>query len=299
MEKEISIIIPAKNEGYNLFWTLDSLSKEFKGIDYEIIVVLNNDKTDIRQQLLKTYLGRRADKLKVLNYNKTNSHWQARNYGAKQAKGEHLLFCDAHIYPEKGSFRNALYYHRNFEGLLHFAQRQFMKPDTSYHYSFDIDRFWGKFVNKRNDDWNILCSSCAAIMVDKERFLYMGGFNKHLKVYGGGEPYIDFKYHLLGYPVQSNPDWVFYHLGATRNYQKEQFEVWFNFLMASYIIGGDWQLNKTYQFFKNRCKSRKKCSNLIKLTRQAKEAGESDRKWINKNAKISYRKLLKKWNYLK
>ncbi len=78
----ISIIIPAHNEGKYIKKCLDSI----KGDDYEVITVCDSC-TDRTEKIAKKY--GRVYNVKYMNVSK------ARNYGAKKAKGDVLLFLDA------------------------------------------------------------------------------------------------------------------------------------------------------------------------------------------------------------
>ncbi|MFA6524688.1 MAG: glycosyltransferase family A protein [Patescibacteria group bacterium] len=86
----ISIIIPTYQHGHVLKQCLDSLFAEtYK--DFEVIVV-NDGSTDNTLNLLEHYQNR----ITVINQKNSGANI-ARNNGAKIAKGEYLLFCDADI----------------------------------------------------------------------------------------------------------------------------------------------------------------------------------------------------------
>jgi len=84
----ISIIIPAHNEAKYISKTLSSIKKQSYR-DYEIIVVADSC-TDDTAKIAKSFGCR------VFNVNSRNVAHN-RNYGAKKAKGDILIFLDAEV----------------------------------------------------------------------------------------------------------------------------------------------------------------------------------------------------------
>jgi glycosyltransferase involved in cell wall biosynthesis len=86
----ISIIIPIYNQTDKLSSCLDSILKQsYK--DYEIIIV-NDGSTDNVEKIIEKY----KNKLQAIHQQNKGAN-SARNRGAKEAKGEYLLFCDADV----------------------------------------------------------------------------------------------------------------------------------------------------------------------------------------------------------
>ena len=93
-EPEVSVVIPAWNEGNNIFRTLSSLASTTSQRAIELIVV-NNNSTDHTQQVL--------DALGVLSYSETRQGIAfARQRGLEMAKGRYHLCADADtFYPPR------------------------------------------------------------------------------------------------------------------------------------------------------------------------------------------------------
>ncbi|HIQ49985.1 MAG TPA: glycosyltransferase [Nanoarchaeota archaeon] len=88
----VSVIIPAYNEEKYIEKTLKSVKNQsYKNIE---IIVVDNNSTDKTSEIAKKY----ADKVVV---EKRKGASKARNKGAKEAKGEILIFVDADTYLEK------------------------------------------------------------------------------------------------------------------------------------------------------------------------------------------------------
>src|SRR5579872_3914563 len=87
MKPDISIIIPAYNEGKYISTTLQAIQKSIFSGQYEIIVVCNGC-TDNTPEIAKKYGAR----VFILSDKGTP---EAMNYGAKQAQADVLTFLDA------------------------------------------------------------------------------------------------------------------------------------------------------------------------------------------------------------
>lgn len=97
----ISIIIPVYNGEKTIFRCLDSILAQTLR-DYEIIII-NDGSTDNTANILSGWLNDRKEEIesrklniKIIQQENKGSN-PARNRGAKEAKGEFLLFCDADI----------------------------------------------------------------------------------------------------------------------------------------------------------------------------------------------------------
>lgn len=91
-----SIIIPTKNEEENLPILLTALVDQTEK-NFEVIIV-DSFSTDKTPHVVKTF----QNKLHLLFYQKKLKNVsQARNFGAKKAKGEFLIFFDADVEPAK------------------------------------------------------------------------------------------------------------------------------------------------------------------------------------------------------
>jgi len=89
----ISVIIPTYNEGEDLIKCLESLSRQ-KGEDFEVIVV-DDGSTDGSISKVKDRISDwRLKGLKILNQSHKGAG-AARNFGARLARGDILVFVDA------------------------------------------------------------------------------------------------------------------------------------------------------------------------------------------------------------
>jgi glycosyltransferase involved in cell wall biosynthesis len=90
----ISIVIPVYNQADKLAACLDSILKQSYG-NYEVIII-DDGSTDNIEPVLRKYQNEFGHKMQFVSQENQGAN-PARNYGAKLAKGEYLLFCDADI----------------------------------------------------------------------------------------------------------------------------------------------------------------------------------------------------------
>lgn len=92
-----SVVIPCYNEEENLPILLNALKNQTDE-DFEIIVV-DSQSQDKTSEILKQF----KKEMKNLDFieKKMKNVSQARNFGARQAKGKYLIFFDADVEPEK------------------------------------------------------------------------------------------------------------------------------------------------------------------------------------------------------
>ena len=93
MQKNISVIIPIKNQQSALIQTLKMFNKQVKPCDFEVIVV-NDDQIDLNEVHLKLMVMPKYS-LRIVNSGKCNGRAAARNTGVRLSNGDIIVFCDA------------------------------------------------------------------------------------------------------------------------------------------------------------------------------------------------------------
>lgn len=98
MYPKVNIVIPAYNAQKTIKKCLDSIFNQTYQ-NFEVIVV-NDGSIDETEKLVNWYIGKlekgNQKKVKIINQQNQGSN-PARNRGAREARGEFLLFCDADI----------------------------------------------------------------------------------------------------------------------------------------------------------------------------------------------------------
>ncbi len=105
LTSQLSVIIPARNEETSLGTCLESLDGQ-TGIDFEIIVV-NDHSTDRTREIAEKF-----QKVRVIDADALRDGWTGKNNavatGARQARGQWLLFTDADTIHTPGSLARAM-----------------------------------------------------------------------------------------------------------------------------------------------------------------------------------------------
>jgi glycosyltransferase involved in cell wall biosynthesis len=128
----VSVIVPARNEETSLGACLESLVSQ-TGVDFEIILV-DDGSTDRTREIAQSFAG-----VRVVEPGPLPTGWSGKNNalvaGAKEARGEWLLFTDADTVHRAGSLARS----------LEEAQRQ-KAALLSYSPEQEVRGFWEKAV---------------------------------------------------------------------------------------------------------------------------------------------------------
>lgn len=299
MAKALSVVIPSRNELKNLLWTLQGLQVEIaRGeYDFEIIAVLNQC-DDADHERLSKFWPMQTEQIKVVRYDDRSSCWQARNAGAAVATGDYLVFLDSHVMFTSGSLAWGLEYHRQFKGILAFGVNYWLDHParTLFQYRWQPHKFWGSWSRKRPEppDHRILMSGMN-LMIDRGVFEEIGGFHPALGIYGGGEPYVYFKTQLYGYEARCNPAFQVYHLTEKRGYAWNNDDLWRNFMIAAWAIGGNVALTPLYENYVRCCNDVPHyLERLEELKAEAIKLAEEDRHKTAREASLTFREVLER-----
>jgi glycosyltransferase involved in cell wall biosynthesis len=193
----ISIIIPSKDNYKYLNRCLESIFEETNYPNFEVIVVDTGSKDP---QVLSYYdkLQKGIDKLKVVNWHsKSGFNFSAAcNAGAKEAKGEYLVFLnndtkvlDGHWLrdmlehaqrPEIGAVGCKLFFP---DRTIQHAGVVLSKRDVAFHPFYGLNEKTDIFSNIYiNNIRNVAAVTAACMMVSKKKFNEIGGFDTNLRV---------------------------------------------------------------------------------------------------------------------
>ncbi|MCC7004996.1 glycosyltransferase [Candidatus Nomurabacteria bacterium] len=170
----ISFIIPTLNEEKTIEKTLKCIS-EYLG-EKEIIVSDGNS-TDRTIEIVKKY----TDKVIVYKGSKRQTIAQGRNDGAKIAQGEFVVFMDADVtIADINFFMNKM--------LNNFTNKKILATTTIYRVEKDLEGFLdmiifttlGYWFSVLNNLFRFGASGGEFLMVRKEAFVKIGGFNENL-----------------------------------------------------------------------------------------------------------------------
>ncbi|HLT23681.1 MAG TPA: glycosyltransferase family 2 protein, partial [Ignavibacteria bacterium] len=164
----VSIIIPARNEESKIKAALSSVLR-LDYPNYDVTVI--NDRSEDRTGEILEEMSGTDPKLKVIHLDTLPPGWLGKNYvldlGARQAKGEYLLFTDADVVYKPDTLRRAIPYAKE-KGIDHLS----MAPSHIYRKVFltSVVSIFEFFFMMKFKPWK-------ARDPKSKRFIGIGSFN--------------------------------------------------------------------------------------------------------------------------
>lgn len=263
INKEVSIIIPVKNEGDNVRTTLNSLFQVRTDVKFEVIVV-DDKSTDRCCDFISTYPFK--DDIILLRTEGIGAA-RVRNYGASHASGSIFIFCDAHLQFEDWWIDRLIEPIKNnrSDAVTPAIADMNNKDHIGYGQSLThkLQIVWNK---KRNELFETAVLPGACFAISKEAFNTVGGFDNKFKSWGHEDVELSIKLWLFGYRCHVRPEITIAHLfRSTHPYTVSSFDVNYNFLRMSYLHFNDNRIEK--------CKRLCRFRNICVLEKQVIEDG--------------------------
>lgn len=191
----VSIIIPSKDHPDVLKECIRNIRNNAGSIPYEIIVVDNGSSESNRAHLEKYISELPKDRGTYLYDNYEFNFSYMCNLGAEEARGDYLLFLNDDVTAITDGFLEKMlkYACHNHVGAV---GAKLLYPDNRsiQHIGvFDTARGPVHKLITKNDDrcqyflrnryaWNVLAVTAACLLVDREKYFKVGGFNDKMKV---------------------------------------------------------------------------------------------------------------------
>ncbi|MBI3378245.1 MAG: glycosyltransferase [Nitrospirae bacterium] len=197
-----SVIIPAYNADGTIGKCLESLMNQSVPKEAYEIIVLDDGSTDSTAE--------KAKKFSVRYFFQTNQGpATARNAGAKEAKGEIILFTDSDCIPGKNWIEKMAVPFNNPEVMaVKGAYKTEQKTLTARFAQIEFE-----------ERFNMLKKTESIDMVDtysagyrKSVFISLGGFDPSFPVANNEDTELSYKMSRSGYKMVFNPDAIVYHL---------------------------------------------------------------------------------------
>lgn len=211
--RTVSVIIPSFRSGKTIERCLQSLmDQDYPKRLYEIIVVdnLSKDETD--------EVCKRFKKVRLIK--KLSNPAEARNYGAKVAKGKIILFIDADCVVPKNTLSKII--------------KNFTKYDVAgvggVYKTLNKDRFMARYIGyeiayrheKESKFTDFLGTYCCAYI--KKIFLDAGGFDEKFKIASGEDPELSFRIAKKHKLILDKNIFVWHpHPNSFKKYMKNQY----------------------------------------------------------------------------
>jgi GT2 family glycosyltransferase len=250
---DVSVIIPSKNEGKNLKFTVDSIIKSKNYLGFEVIIV-DDESTDSSTEFLNHDSNKNIYKNVILIKTDGLGVAGARNAGAKIAKGNYLFFCDAHIKVPNQWLDNLVSTLKNSNVQIVAPCIVNMKNPLSAGYGMSWDDklrpIWLPNKFRRISEIPFVCG--CAFGITAEVFKKMNGFDRFFQVYGSEDFELCLRAWLYGYKVALNPKVRVEHLfKEVHQYEITASNVIFNILCLAYSHFNKERLIKIINIMKN------------------------------------------------
>ncbi|GBK60420.1 MAG: glycosyltransferase [Paenibacillus macerans] len=169
--KTVSIIITVKNNGVDLYTTMESLKVSRTSLPYEVIIVDEGSVDGCCDFLLGYRFEKPFKRLKGM------AGVSARNLGAAHAAGDYLIFCGAHLYYDDGWMEALL--DPLFKGEADCCSPSFVMHERSVSPKTEIVSGWLKSIRSypavAEDKMDLPWLSWECFAIRKDRFQEIGG----------------------------------------------------------------------------------------------------------------------------
>ena len=231
----VSIIIPNKDEKESLQACLKSIEEKTTYPNYEILIIENNSTSD---EIFRYYKELSQNpKIRLLRWKKEFNYAAINNFGARQAKGDYLLFLNNDVTVITPQW---------LEEMLGTCQRQevgavgvkLLYPDNTIqhagcvigiggiagHMFVDMPAERNGYLHKASLLQDMSAVTAACMIIKKDVFRQVGGFTEKLAV-AFNDVDLCLKVNSASYLVVYNPYAQLYHMesktrGAEDNKQK-------------------------------------------------------------------------------
>ena len=297
---KISIIISNRNEGPNLWHTIHSLYNDLTSWlavgEFEIIVV--DQLSDGRDVTFIEGRGAIVSGVVRVAYDPIMGNTSSRDWAVRNmARGDVVFFCDSHMSIRPGATRLLYEDVQNHPtAIVHPRVAWFFElpPKGGYGYSVKLSgRLWGtwnRLAPVTDAPFAVPASGHCFFAITKAHYLNIGGYSKHLRVYGGAEVGLDFKNWLLGGVCLTEPRALVYHLSAGRGYSWHQDDLIHNLMfLAETVCGRPWAERCRYEYLN---KIGAKEERINELFDQAMRESPEDKAFIEERRVMTFEELL-------
>ncbi len=218
---KVSVIVPCYNAEKTILKTLKALEKQNFAEPFEVIIVDDGSK-DNTVKVVKEFAKKSKLRIRVFANPHHGPAWQ-RNFGARKARGEIVVFTDSDCVPGKSWIK---------EMVKPIEQGKAVGVQGTYktlNKRSLIARFEGYEIEKRHEKMKkqkfIDFIGTFSAAYKKDIFLKFGGFDTSFKTASGEDPELSYRIAKAGYKLVFNPKAFVYHPhpDSLRKYLKQKF----------------------------------------------------------------------------
>ena len=215
MQPDISVVIPAYNEGPRLAQTIDSIASTRTTTARVEVVIVDDASTDGTENYLKAAWASLSQLTRLdVHLCRLDSRGgvpRARNHGAGLATADVLVTTDAHVTFSSGwdaTILRDLAADRIMAGLVADTRTAFIGHGCRLIVPF-MGTNWNDAPDADSNDVQI--AACPATVLPRELFTRLGGYDDGMQMYGGAEPEFSVRAWLSGAEVVLAPEFVVHH----------------------------------------------------------------------------------------
>lgn len=316
-EEGVSIIIGARDEFPQIGLTIANLMEDCytSGIEKFEIIIMDNGSSDETSRFWEWKVDEKIGagtkywkyvysprgmitkgRLRIF-FDPVLSNVGTRNKGARKARYENIIFSDAHIIVRPGTTLAIADALTRYGGLIHapiaWLGADCTDPQPGYQYSYKVgEKIWGTWNKIQLTDTPFYIPFCGHAFIGAKRteFLKFRGYPEAQRVYGGGEPYLDTKWWMLGSHSMMDPRALVYHLSAGRGYSWHNIDLIHNMFLVSYILGGVKWADRIFITYLNKSPAYAPVYKM--LYEESMDEGKKDYEWLMKNKKYDFEEVL-------
>ena len=250
--EKISVVIPSYNEGDNLVDTVHCLIDNNADVDLEVIVVDDGSTDGSGDHVAQRFSSKKqVYVIKGSNLGVAG----ARNYGAKRATGDVLVFLDAHCFTPKGWLKTLTKpLAKKNVGMVSPVFANLSRDDGALGAGVtwrdaSLEMEWLPKQKSGPYPVPLLPGGCNAIR--KEEFIRFGEFEPRMTRWGSEGEEQSLRVWLMGYQVIVEPRAVVHHLFRNKlHYQVDYEGVLFNRLLIALLHMNHARINRVMDFYK-------------------------------------------------
>lgn len=254
---DLEVIIGSRNEGHDVISTIHSLvfALEATPLKWRIILMDSGSDDFSTKYLLETRDGR-SNIRGIVNQGFVQVYyypWVA-NVGVRDhavrniATAKYIAFADAHISVDPQSFNYMLEtLEKHKPAMVHSSVDYWgahdAKAGQQYSIKFGEKGVYGTWTNIKAFDNNtpffVGALGHCFLLMKRDTYLKIGGYNPYLRNYGGGELLLCLAGWMVDEGCITDPRAHVYHSMFGRGYVYDSIELVHNYFLATYIIGGE------------------------------------------------------------
>lgn len=226
LTKELSIILPCRNEDKLIIDTVYSVITNRTDVSYEVIVV-DDGSIDGCCNSLRTGLRHTCDyyNVKIVTNQKPLGACKARNIGVlnSSSKSGYICFCDAHTFFEPNWLDKIMEcLLNNNDTIVTAGIADSTNPNMcGYGATLNMDEIKDHFhplwLSKPNNITEVPFSLGGCMAMSKQLFNNIGGFDEGFQTFGNEDVELSIRAWLFGYKILATPFTKVNHVFRTKN----------------------------------------------------------------------------------